>query len=364
MPRSADLNKPEIQEKIVVKVKEIITPAQKELEGTVEQVNVDEIVAKTIALRNELTIDIPRITVQPVGDVKRGYREFKLDLASVRLQPVDNEILIQELHRRKQVRLMSGTGIVTEARLEDYVVRGLIDFDDICYDDHAELLYDLAGQVVAHLRSYLKDETEVLNVLQYHQQALVNLIHSRMKDHYEEKATAYESYVSGGITTLRANSYSVPEEEIARDFRVPVTDKQDIRRMLFCGFGKCLYPVQKFDSNWERRFAVVLENDRDVLKWIKPAKGQLRIYYAGDETYEPDFVVETKTARFLCETKAANEVNAEDVQAKARAAAEWCSHATAHDLEHGGKPWTYLLIPHDVIADNMTLRGLASHSRG
>jgi len=364
LPRSADLNKPEIQEKIVVKVKEIITPAQKELEGTVEQVNVDEIVAKTIALRNELTIDIPRITVQPVGDVKRGYREFKLDLASVRLQPVDNEILIQELHRRKQVRLMSGTGIVTEARLEDYVVRGLIDFDDICYDDHAELLYDLAGQVVAHLRSYLKDETEVLNVLQYHQQALVNLIHSRMKDHYEEKATAYESHVSGGITTLRANSYSVPEEEIARDFRVPVADKQDIRRMLFRGFGKCLYRVQKFDSDSERRFAVVLENDREVLKWIKPAKGQFRIYYAGDETYEPDFVVETKTAKFLCEPKAANEVNAEDVQAKARAAAEWCSNATAHELEHGGKSWTYLLIPHDVIADNMTLRGLAGRSRG
>ena len=137
LPRSADLTKPEIQKQIVEKVKEIITPAQQELEGIAEQVNVAEVVAKTITLRNELSIDIPRITVQPVGDVTRGYREFNLDLASVRLQPVDNEILIQELHRREQHRLMSGTGIVPEEKLEDYLVRGLIDFNDICYDDHA-----------------------------------------------------------------------------------------------------------------------------------------------------------------------------------------------------------------------------------
>ena len=101
LPRSADLAKPEIQQQIVEKVKEIITQAQGELEGIAEKVNVAEVVAKTITLRNELSIDIPRITVQPVGDVTRGYREFNLDLSGVRLQPVDNEILIQELHRRE-----------------------------------------------------------------------------------------------------------------------------------------------------------------------------------------------------------------------------------------------------------------------
>jgi len=29
-------------------------------------------------------------------------------------------------------------------------------------------------------------------------------------------------------------------------------------------------------------------------------------------------------------------------------------------LKHGGKSWTYLLIPHDVIGDNKTLKGLAA----
>ena len=37
-----------------------------------------------------------------------------------------------------------------------------------------------------------------------------------------------------------------------------------------------------------------------------------------------------------------------------------CAHATTHEKQHGGKPWTYLLIPHDVITDNKTLQGLAA----
>ena len=43
--------------------------------------------------------------------------------------------------------------LATEARLEDYLVFGLIDYDDISYDDHAELLYKLSGQCIQHLRS-------------------------------------------------------------------------------------------------------------------------------------------------------------------------------------------------------------------
>ncbi len=354
LPRSSDLTKPEIQQKIVERVNEILTPDQKELEGIGEKVDVAKVVASTITLHNELSIDIPKIIVQPVGDVIRGYREFSLNLSSIHLLPVDNEILIQELHRREQHRLISGTGILPEERLEDYLVRGLIDFNDVCYDDHAELLYKLAGQAVAHLRSYLNNEEEVVNVLQYHQQALVNLIHAQMQEYYEEKATALEAHVSKGFTTLRPNNYSVPAGESERDFRVPVSDKHDIRKMLFIGFRKCLYRAQ------ERRFAVILENDKEVMKWFKPAQGDLRIHYTSDASYEPDFVAETKSVKFLCEAKSAAEMTDKEVQAKARAAVEWCKNATSHELKHGGKPWAYLLVPHNIISDNKTLQGLAA----
>jgi type III restriction enzyme len=245
-------------------------------------------------------------------------------------------------------------------RPENYLVRALVDFDDISYDDNADLLYKLAKQVVSHLRSYLPSEEGVVNVLQYHQQRLADLIHAQMQAHYWENATAYEAQVSKGFTSLRDNNYSAVSGGNAQDFRVTVEDRQYIRGMIFNGFRRCLYPKQKFDSDSERRFAVLLEDDRDVVKWFKPGKGQFQIYYHHDQSYEPDFVVETTKKKYLCEPKRASEMQDQEVIAKANAAVEWCKHATGHELANGGKPWSYLLIPHDEITADKTLQGLAA----
>ncbi|MBI5211399.1 MAG: hypothetical protein HY927_15600 [Elusimicrobia bacterium] len=98
----------------------------------------------------------------------------------------------------------------------------------------------------------------------------------------------------------------------------------------------------------------------DVLKWFRPSRGDLQIYYSGEASYEPDFVVEAKAAKFLCEIKRAAEMTDATVLAKARAAAEWCRHAAEHERKHGGKPWSYLLVPDGEVAENKTLQGLAA----
>ena len=324
--------------------------------------NVAEVVQKTTELYRHLSIDVPKIVVVPKGEVTCRYEDFDLDVRNINLQPVAQDILIQHLHENQRYRLQDGSGIVKEKRPEDYLVRGLIDFDDICYDEHSHLLYKLAGQVVARLRTYLTDEDDVVNVLQYHQPTLVNLIHSQMQQHFVESAEAYAAEVTRGFRTLRANNYSAAADEDVRSFRtvVPEGQRSRIGSMIFGGFSRCLYPVQKFDSDPERRFAVLLENDDDVLKWFKPAKGDFQIHYSHEESYEPDFVVETKTTKYLCEPKRANEMTDQVVLAKADAAATWCKHATAHASENSGKPWRYLLIPHDQIQDQMTLAGLAA----
>ena len=137
-------------------------------------------------------------------------------------------------------------------------------------------------------------------------------------------------------------------------------DPANIRRYVFGGFAKCLYEMQKFDVDTERRFAVILEDDSEVLKWFKPARGQFQIYYNKEQAYEPDFVVETKSGLLLCEPKRADQMQSPEVIAKKSATLEWCKHATEHAQQHGGKIWLYLLIPHDAITGNMTLSGLAS----
>lgn len=359
LPRAEKLKSPEIQKEIVRKVMAAAIPAQRDLYETPSEEEVARVVAETTAIYVAQTIDIPRIIVVPKGEVTAGYRDFDLDLTHVRPQPVAMDILIQHLRDHSQHRLVSGDGIVEEAQLEDYLVRGLIDFNDISYDDHSELLYKLAGQLVKHLQSYLKEEDEVVNVLQYHQQSLVHVIHSQMQAHYEENAAAYEAHPSKGFCKMRAMDFPVIEGETIRNFRTPVDSKLMIRGMVFDGFRKCLYRKLKFDSDSERRFSVVLENDAAVLKWSRPTKEDIRIDYKkeGDYVpYEPDFVVETASAKYLCETKRADELIDPEVIAKATAAATWCRYAT----QHGEKPWLYLLIPHDVITENKTLQSFAA----
>jgi type III restriction enzyme len=117
--------------------------------------------------------------------------------------------------------------------------------------------------------------------------------------------------------------------------------------------------MQKFGSDPERIFAVILEDDGEVLKWVKPAPKQFRIEYAPSKGYDPDFVVETETEKWICEPKQAGEMDDPIVLAKARAAVLWCKQATEAAMGTG-KPWRYALIPHDRIEPQMSFRKLAS----
>ncbi|MGO1765948.1 MAG: hypothetical protein ACTH1W_01625 [Advenella sp.] len=44
------------------------------------------------------------------------------------------------------------------------IVHALVGFDDIYYFMHADLLYDISGQMVQHLRGYLSEEEAISSV--------------------------------------------------------------------------------------------------------------------------------------------------------------------------------------------------------
>ena len=179
-----------------------------------------------------------------------------------------------------------------------------------------------------------------------------------MMKHYWETPTDYSVKISKGFSALRPNNFNLPAGTSAKYFRDTLPNPLAIRQMVFSGFEKCCYPYQKFQSDSERRFAVLLEDETSVIRWMKPGARHFQIEYMSGIPYEPDFVVETETEKLICEPKAANEMQAEDVRAKARAAVKWCEHASQHANEHNSKPWGYLLIPHDAITHNRTLEGL------
>ncbi len=358
VPTSSALLTPEVRRQILAEVTERLKPLQGELlagTDTAQPVlDLAAVVAKTTAIVVQQTIDIPRISVVPTGEVTTGFNAFTLDVSQLHLQPGAREIVGQMLRTNEQFTLASAAGL-KEARLEDYIVHALVDFDDIDYFTHAELLYELARQMVRHLQTYLS-EAEALSVLDRDRRLIAREIHAQMLAHFWEKATSYEVQVSRGFTELKPCNYTVVAGQTSHHFRETMVEIGRIKQMLFGGFTKCLYPLQRFDSDTERRFAVILE--RDAQKWFKPAKGQFLIYYKlGSEQpeYIPDFVAETVTHVFMVETKARTDVETQEVAAKASAAAQWCRHASDHAKTVGGKPWVYVLLPHDEVKESSRL---------
>ena len=361
LPSVSYLTKTDVQAAVLKEVAAQYRPSQLEMEGVTPKPDLAAIVAQTTALVIQQTIDIPRILVVPTGKVQSGFNAFTLKLDTLNYPPVSEELWAKHLRTDQIDVIATGQGGIQELRLEDYVVSGLVDFDDVSYDAHADLLYDLATQVVKHLRTYLPDEHETRKVLSCYQRDIARFVHAQMQDHYWEKATGYEVRVSKGFSELKPSAYTASASEPVLDFRQPPADKSNMAKYLFGGFKRCLYPVQKFQSDAERKLSVILE--RESQKWFKPAKGQFQIYYkdgADHPEYQPDFAAETDSVIYMLEPKKRDELGDDVVLAKKDVAVRWCKQATDHAAGCGGKPWQYVLIPHDAIAENITIEWLAS----
>jgi type III restriction enzyme len=125
--------------------------------------------------------------------------------------------------------------------------------------------------------------------------------------------------------------------------------------LLFSGFKKSYHSRYKFDSNTEKDFSIILEQDSEVIKWLRPANNQFSIYYNHkSQNYNPDFVSETKDSIYLIEIKKEKDIETREVEEKAKSALEYCKNATEYTKQHGGKSWKYLLIPHDKVMLNMS----------
>jgi type III restriction enzyme len=365
VPTSKALSTPRVQEKLTQLVMERLVPQQGELlESMASSVEaVAEVVKKSVEVFIEQTIDIPRISVVPIGPVTGGYRSFTLDVSRMNYQATDQQLLSQGLQSGRQLTY-GESGVIEEARLEDYIVRELINYDDVSYDDHADLIYELAGQAVAHFRSKQPDESVVHNILGNYGRAIAENIHLQMSKHYEEVSAGTDVIVSQGFIPLKPCAFTVKDE--VKPLHWSPEDKRTIGQYVYGGFQRCAYPYQKFHSDTERILATVLE--REARRWFRPVSGQFNIYYrsgVNQPEYIPDFVVALDNVTLMIETKKAKEVteaqeSETEVKAKAVQAVIWCNHASDYAAKVGGNPWKYLLIPHDAVAQNVTISALVS----
>ncbi|MGO7643805.1 DEAD/DEAH box helicase [Rhizobium ruizarguesonis] len=356
VPDVSYIARPEVQQQLLKEVASQFRPAQLELEGIAPKgPDLAQVIAETAKQVVLSTISIPRISVTPKGKVKAGFRPFTLDLLLMRYAPPEETLWAQFLNRNEGHSIGMSQANFLESRPEDYVVSGLIDFPDVSYDDNSDLLYDLAGQVVRHLESYLQPN-DVLRVLQLEQRNIARAVHAQMLDHFwMDDTVEYHLEVKQGFTEIRSSAHT-SERQAPLNYRTPPDDKINMARYLFGGFTKCLTNVVRFQSDTERKLAVILEREAD--KWFRPAKGQFQMFYRKGSDhleYMPDFVAEIATEILMLEPKMASQMQDVDVSAKKDVAVRWCQTATEYSAKHGGKPWRYALIPHDQIQDNMGL---------
>lgn len=296
-------------------------------------------------------IPIPQTVVQPFTEVKQGFYDFTLNTSSMRWHPSDGTLIGTELQEGGQTYLVEtdrrAQAIVDTP--ENEIIRHIILKDNVDYMSCADLLYKLVGEAKQHFLSYLSEE-ETTQIMRDRQTTIAEIIYAQMNQHFYKEETNYRASAMRPFSQIEKCFGNKLRTDEIYDLRANIP-AGEVRSKVFKGFRKSCHTLYKFDSETERTFAIVLENDPKVLKWMRPSPKQFDIYYGpgGVSRYEPDFVVETAEAIYMVETKAANEVDSENVQEKARAAKEYCRAVTAWNIDNGGKPWYYSIVAHNEV---------------
>lgn len=350
-----ELTKPEIKSAAIEKLKV-------NLEGDLFS---EEIIKEAEAAYNDIAvelanniIEIPRITILQSDNIRYGFKDFELNTDKLSFQPVSEEIIRKTLHDSR-MDIVIGKGRITEDSLENLIVSELMNCPEVDYDEQAELLFKLAQQSVDKFESYL-DEDGTQNVVQYYRKDIARFIYTQMMENVYYETPEYQEAKVLPFTRIEPHNFSKYSKDSIHDFRETITPTGIIPSKVFSGFKKAGHSLYKFDSKTEKDFSIILEDDKDVIKWLRPAFNQFYIYWDhNSKLYSPDFVVETADVIYLIETKKESDIITKEVQEKAQAALKYCQNATNYATKHGGKPWQYILIPHNTVMQNMGLITLA-----
>jgi len=307
-------------------------------------------------------IEIPRITIQPAETIKTGFSDFNLDTNNLNYLPVSEEILRTTL-RKQETDIIAGKhwGGIKNDSLENLVVNELINYPEIDYDEQTDFLFKLADQSIAKFKSYLKED-DVTNVVKYHKNEIGRFIYQQLMEHFYIEAAEFQKPIIDvrAFTRIEDHNYSKYTKDQIHDFKDTIIPISTIPSKVFTGFKKAYHILYKFDSKSEKDFSIILEQDDNVIKWLRPAPNQFKIYWQhNSRQYRPDFVVETSNCIYMVEIKKEGDMNDSEVQEKARAAVEYCKYASEYNFENGGKLWKYVLIPHNAVQLNMSFEYLA-----
>lgn len=341
----------------------IANPLFAEEESAKQIKEIDKVIKTVTEDFIQNVIEIPRIAIEKPEN-KMIFKCFDLDTSiGFSFPELSDEILrIGMIDNQVEILQAKSSGYFNNP-VQQIVVQ-LMDIEEIDYDENSELLYHLAEQAVSAIKTQSSDENDVAKKVHQFRTAIANQIYKQMKEHSAlERGLFKRSRVLPFVGLLQQHLV----EDTAygqRDYRDLIDPPSMVKKFIFTGYEKSFYLKYKFDSSTELDLSFILENDSKVLRWLRPVSQQFNIYWSySSRKYEPDFIVETVDRIYMIETKAANEINNEEVQAKKIAAEEYCKNATEYTTTHGGKPWEYIIIAHNLVDRTHSLDYVISNSK-
>lgn len=357
-----ELTTPKVQEKVIEEIKESIKTTypempekeQKEIAKDIEttyQTTVQEIIKNNIL--------IPNIKVS-ISENKGIIKDFDLNTKSFSENILQQEFeLIRETiydHKQDKIKIQAQTLDLPEFSILELLRKK----SEIDYDNNSDVLYKLCGQAVNAIKDSLKKPETLGDTILMYRELIANKIYEQVKANISIEIVAKSKPEVEPYSLVLPWNYSKEKDDEILNFRETVSAKL-LSSKVFNGFSKSCHDKYKFDSIPEKRFAEIIENSDDVIKWLRPASKQFNIWYNNNsDRYVPDFVAETADIIYLIEIKAENELDDKIVKMKEEAAINYCKNATEINKARKEKAWKYAIIPHDKTDTNMTFKKLVT----
>ena len=313
--------------------KSVLPYAKQEFIKKVEELKKVAISVPKIGISYSSTITFKTFTV------KRNIMDF--DVAASRIERYDTV-------NGKLLQVLDADALIVE-NPENMLAVSLLESIPEFSSDDAEFIIDVVDQYLALINGTEEEKKKIVR-----RYATV-IIDDLKRQIYASKEESTEFVFNVQKDLIVFKSFVKNMKKNGRlNFKKEVPDKKNIKQYLFEGYKKSYYAENAFDSDDEKRLSVVLEEDSEVIRFIKPPLNQLGLFYKAAKQYNPDFLVETADKKYMIEVKAANQTDNEDVQEKAKAAIKWCECASQVDAD--GKTWEYRLVPGDKIVVGNTFK--------
>lgn len=347
--RVEDLNKPEVKRKVIREIEKTLSVGQGNLFAADILKEAETKYEIIVASYKENIIEIPRMDLV-LGEVTATFNHFDLDLTEFTYQALDQEIIRMGL-MDAMVETLKAKSSGSYGSPIKLIIAELIDFPEIDYDDNAELLHHLANQAYNFILENSKEQEKIIQTIFQFKSAIAEKIYLQMKANFSLTVPEYVAPRVYPFSKIEQWNFAALVTAGYKDYRDVVVPTAMVPKYVFRGFEKACHFEYKFDSKTEQDLAFVLEHDSKVIKWLRPAYNQIRIYWDNNsKRYEPDFIIETEDTIYMVEPKSSANMLDPDVMAKKVAALKYCKYASEFTAENNGKPWKYLLVPHNEIS--------------